>query len=55
MPTRNRADFVLQSITYFQRQTYANRELIIVDDGTDDLAQRLPATRVFATCACRLG
>jgi glycosyltransferase involved in cell wall biosynthesis len=43
MPTRNRADFVLQSITYFQRQTYANRELIIVDDGTDDLAQRLPA------------
>jgi glycosyltransferase involved in cell wall biosynthesis len=43
MPTRNRADFVLQSIAYFQRQTYANRELIVVDDGADGLEQRLPA------------
>jgi len=45
MPTRNRSDFVLQSIAYFQRQTYAHRELIIVDDGSDALEQRLPADR----------
>jgi glycosyltransferase involved in cell wall biosynthesis len=32
MPTANRPDFVRQAIGYFQRQSYANRELIIVDD-----------------------
>ena len=42
MPTRNRAEFVLQSIRYFQRQDYAERELIILDDGDDNLAERLP-------------
>jgi glycosyltransferase involved in cell wall biosynthesis len=42
MPTRSRAVFALQSIRYFQRQDYPVRELIIVDDGTDDLASRLP-------------
>lgn len=42
MPTRNRADFALQSIRYFQRQDYPNRELIIVDDGEDGLQARLP-------------
>jgi glycosyltransferase involved in cell wall biosynthesis len=43
MPTRDRVDFVLQSLAYFQRQTYPNRELIIVDDGNDHLERRLPA------------
>lgn len=43
MPTRDRAEFVLQSIRYFQRQDYPERELIIVDDGSDGLAGRLPA------------
>ncbi|MBP8251804.1 MAG: glycosyltransferase, partial [Herpetosiphon sp.] len=43
MPTRNRAAFVLQSIKYFQRQTYPHLELIIVDDGDDDLHAQLPA------------
>jgi glycosyltransferase involved in cell wall biosynthesis len=42
MPTRGRVVFVLQSIRYFQRQDYPARELIIVDDGTDDLASQLP-------------
>ncbi|MEZ4771302.1 MAG: glycosyltransferase [Caldilineales bacterium] len=43
MPTGNRADYVLQSVHYLQRQDHANWELIIVDDGSDDLAGRLPA------------
>jgi glycosyltransferase involved in cell wall biosynthesis len=42
MPTGNRAAFVRQSIRYFQGQDYAARELIIVDDGADELAGRLP-------------
>jgi GT2 family glycosyltransferase len=42
MPTRGKAEWVLQSIRYFQRQDYPARELIIVDDGVDDLASKLP-------------
>jgi O-antigen biosynthesis protein len=42
MPTRNRGDFVLQSVRYFQRQDYPARELIIVDDNTQDLTAQLP-------------
>jgi glycosyltransferase involved in cell wall biosynthesis len=42
MPTRDRADFALQAIRYFQRQDYPARELVIVDDGSDGLAGRLP-------------
>jgi glycosyltransferase involved in cell wall biosynthesis len=42
MPTRDRRAFALQSIRYFQRQDYPSRELIIVDDGADDLRPHLP-------------
>jgi O-antigen biosynthesis protein len=42
MATCNRRDFVLQSIRYFQRQDYPARELIILDDGTDDLRDQIP-------------
>lgn len=42
MPTANRAAFVLQSIRYLERQTYSPYELIIVDDGSDDLEAKLP-------------
>ena len=35
MPTYNRRRFVLRSIVYFKRQDYPNRELVILDDGTD--------------------
>jgi glycosyltransferase involved in cell wall biosynthesis len=42
MPTRDRADFALQAIRYFQRQDYPARELLVVDDGTDRLESRLP-------------
>jgi glycosyltransferase involved in cell wall biosynthesis len=37
MPTYNRRPFVAQAIRYFRRQDYANKELIIVDDGDDSL------------------
>lgn len=42
MPTRGRPDFVLQSVRYFLRQDYPAAELIIVDDDTQDLVDRLP-------------
>jgi glycosyltransferase involved in cell wall biosynthesis len=42
MPTRNRADLVLYAIELFLRQDYEPRELLIVDDGDDDLQARLP-------------
>ncbi|MFC7737918.1 glycosyltransferase [Roseomonas sp. GCM10028921] len=38
MPTRGRTAFALQAIRYFQRQDYPNRELIILDEGEQDLA-----------------
>jgi glycosyltransferase involved in cell wall biosynthesis len=42
MPTRDRADLALQAVRYFQRQDHDARELVIVDDGEDDLRARLP-------------
>jgi len=42
MPTRNRRDFVFQAIQYFQRQDYPSRELLIIDDATQDLSMELP-------------
>jgi glycosyltransferase involved in cell wall biosynthesis len=45
MPTRNRRRFVSQAIYYFLRQTYSNKELIIVDDGEDSIADLMPKDR----------
>jgi glycosyltransferase involved in cell wall biosynthesis len=43
MPTTSdRRRFVQQSIKYFQRQTYANKELLIVDDGSEPMASVAP-------------
>jgi glycosyltransferase involved in cell wall biosynthesis len=42
MPTRDRLDWLLQSIQYFDRQDYPARELIIIDDGVRDLSSLLP-------------
>jgi glycosyltransferase involved in cell wall biosynthesis len=45
MPTHGRRDWVLQSVRYFQRQGYPQRELLIVDDAgpsSEDLAAALP-------------
>src|SRR5262249_37058390 len=43
MPTRDRRQFVAQAITYFLRQDYAQRELIVLDDGDDRVADLIPA------------
>lgn len=43
MPTRNRRRFVTQAIWYFLRQDYPARELIILDDGEDAVADLVPA------------
>lgn len=42
MPTRNRRHFVARAIEYFQRQDYPHRELIVVDDGDDPVADLIP-------------
>jgi glycosyltransferase involved in cell wall biosynthesis len=42
MPTRNRRPFVSQSIWYFLRQDYPNKELLVLDDGEDDVADLIP-------------
>lgn len=50
MATRNRRDFVLQSIQYFSRQDYATRELLILDDDNQDLSSEIgcdPRIRYF--------
>jgi glycosyltransferase involved in cell wall biosynthesis len=42
MPTRNRRAFVGQAIWYFLRQDYPSKELVIVDDGEDAVADLIP-------------
>ncbi|KZN58467.1 glycosyltransferase [Pseudoalteromonas luteoviolacea] len=42
MPTCRRAHYLLQSIDYFNRQSYANKELIIVYEQNSDLPDKLP-------------
>ena len=42
MPTYNRARFVRQAIHYFQRQDYQNKELIVLDDGSESVAHLMP-------------
>src|SRR4051794_6644602 len=42
MPTRNRRGFVTQAILYFLRQTYQRKELIVIDDGEDAVADLMP-------------
>jgi GT2 family glycosyltransferase len=43
MPTRERLEFALQAIRYFERQDYPNAELVIVEDGPPLLERELPA------------
>jgi glycosyltransferase involved in cell wall biosynthesis len=42
MPTYNRRDFIPQALRCFTGQDYPNLELIILDDGTDPVADCLP-------------
>lgn len=43
MPTCNRRRFIPQAIRCFLRQDYLNLELVVVDDGTDSVADCMPA------------
>jgi glycosyltransferase involved in cell wall biosynthesis/SAM-dependent methyltransferase len=47
MPTYNRRAFVPRAIEFFLRQDYANRELIIVDDGSDTVGDLVPVDERF--------
>ena len=42
MPTHNRRNFVPRAIAYFQNQDYPERELIILDDGSDAVEDLIP-------------
>jgi glycosyltransferase involved in cell wall biosynthesis len=42
MPTSNRRRFVPLALRYFLRQDYPNTELIVLDDGTDSVADLMP-------------
>lgn len=42
MPTYNRRAFVSHAIRYFLRQDYPNKELIVLDDGTDPVEDLIP-------------
>src|SRR6266567_7684949 len=42
MPTANRRQFARQAITYFQRQDYPSKELLILDDGQDCIQDLMP-------------
>jgi ADP-heptose:LPS heptosyltransferase len=42
MPTANRRFFVVQAVSYFLAQDYLEKELVIVDDGADSLADIAP-------------
>jgi glycosyltransferase involved in cell wall biosynthesis len=43
MPTYDRRRFVLRAIRHFLDQEYPNRELVIVDDGADCVADLVPS------------
>ena len=58
MPTRDRRAFVPAALDYFRRQDYPNRELVIVDDGRDavaDLVPQDPAFRYLRTTVASVG
>jgi glycosyltransferase involved in cell wall biosynthesis len=42
MPTHNRRQFVSQALWYFLRQDYPRKELVILDDGEDAIADLVP-------------
>jgi len=56
MPTHNRRAFIGLALACFDAQTYPNRELVVIDDGTDpvgDLLENHPNVR-YARVSTRL-
>src|SRR5688572_14083799 len=43
MPTRNRGEFLRLAVESFQRQTYPNLELVIIDDSDVDITHLVPS------------
>jgi glycosyltransferase involved in cell wall biosynthesis len=41
MPTGGRKPFAIRAVKYFQWQDYESRELIVLDDGSDNLAREM--------------
>lgn len=42
MPTKNRRTMISDAITCYQRQTYPNRELVVIDSGDDPVRDLMP-------------
>lgn len=42
MPTANRPDFIQNAISNFLNQDYINKELVIIDDGKESIANLIP-------------
>jgi O-antigen biosynthesis protein len=54
MPTNNRRAFLRLALRYFSYQDYPNKELLIIDDGTDrvgDIAEGLPGVHYLRLAA----
>jgi glycosyltransferase involved in cell wall biosynthesis len=43
MPTCNRRRFMVQTLKLFEQQDYAQKELIVIDDGDDPVVDLIPA------------
>jgi hypothetical protein len=50
LPTANRRAFVPEAIRQFLAQDYPNRELIILDDGEDSIADLIPPDAAIRYC-----
>ena len=43
LPTHNRRAFLPLALEYFRQQDYSDRELIVIDDGSDNVQDLIPA------------